>query len=259
MEHDGLKPEEMNIPLGQLTTMWTMVLSAHGGPDLAEAEAQRRFMERYQGAVYRYFFTALRDPDAAQELFQQFAERFVRGDFKNFDPTRGRFRDYVRVALINMIRDFRRHQASRRHVDIDIVDIPNKTTDQQIESLDVEFNSSWRDELLSRTWDALRQQKRRGGVPFHVVLERSMQNPSLTSADLAKALNADLEPDKLLSDALLRKTLQLAREKFADLLVEEVACSLGDHSVEQLEQELIDLGLIGYCRDALDLRWIVGS
>ena len=79
-----------------------------------------------------------------------------------------------------------------------------------------------------------------------------MQHPGLTAADLAKALNADLKPDKPLSDALVRKTLQLAREKFADLLVEEVACSLGDHMVEQLEQELIDLGLIGYCRDALD-------
>ena len=259
MEHEGLRPEQMDIPLGQVSTIWTMVLCAHGGPLLSEADAQRRFMERYHGAVYRYFFTALRDPDAAQELFQQFAERFVRGDFKNFDPRKGRFRDYVRVALINMIRDYRRRQASRQHVDIDNIVVADNTANRQVESLDAEFINSWRDELLNRTWEALRQEQRRGGVPFHVVLERSVQNPGLTSAELATELNTDLAPEKPLSDALVRKTLQLAREQFADLLVEEVACSLGDHTVEQLEQELIDLELIGYCRDALDLRWIVGS
>ena len=258
-ESDGLKLKDVNVPLGQISTIWTMVSRAHGGPWLAEAEAQKCFMERYYGAVYRYFLAALRNPDAAQELFQEFAERFLRGSFKKFDPTKGRFRDYLRMALRNMIRDHCKREMSRGHLHLDEIPEPAADTQNEPEALHDEFLSSWRAEILTRTWEALRNEKRRGGLPFHVVLDRSMQNPAVTSEDLARELTAELKPSKPFSGSLLRKTLQLAREKFADLLVQEVAQSLGDHTVEQLEQELIDLGLISYCREALDLRWIIGS
>lgn len=49
----------------------------------------------------------------------------------------------------------------------------------------------------------------------------------------------------------------LARDKFADLLVAEVASSLGHPSAERVEQELIDLGLIDYCREAMNQHWII--
>ena len=258
-ESDALKPEELNVPLGQISTIWTMVSRAHGGPWLAEAEAQKRFMEHYYGAVYRYFLTALRDPDAAQELFQEFAERFLRGSFKKFNPAKGRFRDYLRMALRNMIRDHCKRQASFGHLRLDEIPEPAADTKNEPEALHDEFLSSWRDEILTRTWESLKNEKRRRGLPFHVVLEKSMHNPDVTSDDLAHELTAELKLSKPFSGSLVRKTLQLAREKFADLLVREVARSLGDHTVEQLEQELIDLNLISYCREALDLRWIIGS
>ncbi|MBV8265921.1 MAG: hypothetical protein JO252_06210, partial [Planctomycetaceae bacterium] len=48
-----------------------------------------------------------------------------------------------------------------------------------------------------------------------------------------------------------RQALHRARERFADLLIDQVANTLGDSDVEQ---ELIDLGLIDYCRPALRRR-----
>jgi RNA polymerase sigma-70 factor (ECF subfamily) len=258
-ESEGPKPEDYNIPLAQISTIWTMVSHAHGGPRQAEAEAQRRFMERYHGAVYRYFVTALRDHDAAQELFQEFAERFLRGDFKKFDPAKGRFRDYLGVVLRNMVRADRKRQASRLHLHLSDIPEPAANRLDDHGALDDEFLRSWRDELLTRTWEALKNERRRRGLPLHVVLDKSFRNPDLTSADLARQFSGELKPSTPLSAALVRKTLQLAREKFADLLVAEVARSLGDHTVERLEQELIELGLIGYCREALHLRWIIDS
>ncbi len=163
------------------------------------------------------------------------------------------------TRLANMIHDHRRRQASRRHLDIDEVAEPAAPADDQIERLDGEFLRSWRDELLSGTWEALGRAKRRGGLPFHVVLESSTQNPKLTSVELAKKLNDELCPVEPFSEVLIRKTLQLAREKFADLLVDEVASSLGDFTPEKLEQELIDLNLLGYCRGAMELRWILNG
>ena len=70
-------------------------------------------MQRYCGSVYRYLLGALRNGDAAIELFQEFAMRFVRGDFHRASPTRGRFRDYVKTALINLVTDHFNRQNSK--------------------------------------------------------------------------------------------------------------------------------------------------
>jgi hypothetical protein len=52
----------------------------------------------------------------------------------------------------------------------------------------------------------------------------------------------------------VRQLLHRARERFADLLLEEVAQSLDAPTPELLEQELIDLRLLDCCRTALERR-----
>jgi hypothetical protein len=52
----------------------------------------------------------------------------------------------------------------------------------------------------------------------------------------------------------VRKTLQRAQAKFADLLVEEVATSLESATEEELQSELRELELLRYCRSALERR-----
>ena len=101
---------EFDPHLSQMSTQWTMVFQAHSGtPDEAHIAASR-LMCRYAGAVHRYLLKALKDPDAADELDQEFALRFLRGDFKNSDPNRGRFRDYVKRAVQNLINDYYRRK-----------------------------------------------------------------------------------------------------------------------------------------------------
>ncbi len=62
------------------------------------------------------------------------------------------------------------------------------------------------------------------------------------SAKLGKPLRADA----------VRQTLHRSREKFAGLLLTEVLQSLREPTVELLEEELNDIGLLEYCRPALD-------
>jgi hypothetical protein len=50
----------------------------------------------------------------------------------------------------------------------------------------------------------------------------------------------------------VRQTLRRARERFIDVLVAEVARSLESPTFEQLEQELIALGLGDDCRTGLE-------
>ena len=57
---------------------------------------------------------------------------------------------------------------------------------------------------------------------------------------------------KELSSAGVRQLLHRARERFADRLLDEVANSLQSPTAEELEEELIDLGLLEHCRPALE-------
>src|SRR5262245_31436164 len=97
--------------LSRISTIWSEVRGAHSGSADKAAAAQAALVERYQGAVYGYLLGAVRDPDVAAELFQEFALRLVRGDFGRADPGRGRFRDYVKTTLINLVIDQRRRNA----------------------------------------------------------------------------------------------------------------------------------------------------
>ena len=76
--------------LSQIQTLWSVVELAHGD-DTAMQSAQQKMLDRYGGAVRRYALAALRDEDAADDVFQEFALKFVRGDFRAADPGRGRF------------------------------------------------------------------------------------------------------------------------------------------------------------------------
>ena len=87
--------ENVKHHLSQIETHWTAVFQAHQGRSAEAAEAQAELVLRYGGAVHRYLLASLRDVDAADELSQEFALRFLRGDFKNADPGKGRFRDFL--------------------------------------------------------------------------------------------------------------------------------------------------------------------
>ena len=111
-------------------------------------------MERYAGAVHRYLLGALRDADAADELFQEFALRFLRGAFKNASAERGRFRDFVKTALFHLIVDYQKRRQTRPEPLLPGLHEPVVSPSNRVES-EQEFLESWREELMERTWLAL--------------------------------------------------------------------------------------------------------
>ena len=99
--------------LNEISTLWSVVLQANHDAAEAARLAQRRLLERYGGAVRRYLLGALRDPDAAEELFQEFALLLVHGDLRGADRQRGRFRDFVKGVLFHLIARHHREQKRR--------------------------------------------------------------------------------------------------------------------------------------------------
>lgn len=238
--------------LQHITTLWAVVRQAHGpAPDTAGA-ARRALLERYSGAAYRYLLGALRNADAADELFQEFSLRLLRGDFRNASSEGGhRFRDFVKTALFHLIVDHQKRQRARPRALTAAVNEPAVWPPEQTDA-ERAFNESWREELMDRTWLALAELGRQTGQSHFTVLRFRTENPLLSSADLAEQLGPRL--GKALTIDAVRKALQRAREQFTALLVAEVAHYLDNPSADQLEQELLDLGLLAYCRPTLDRR-----
>jgi RNA polymerase sigma-70 factor (ECF subfamily) len=201
-------------------------------------------MQRYAGAAYRYLLGSLRDPDAADELTQEFALRFVRGDFRRADPGRGRFRRFVKTALFHMVVDYRKRRHRRS--------LPLIGDGLGAWDFGRKFDQGWRDELLSRARQAFAASPRRADRAYFVVLRLRADHPDLPSHELAARLQERL--GRPLTAAGVRQVLHRARERLAELLLDEVARSLNGPTPEELEQELIDLELHRYCRPALRRR-----
>jgi RNA polymerase sigma-70 factor (ECF subfamily) len=233
--------------LSQISTLWTKLLQAHGGARDAAAATRHRLLQRYGGAVHRYLLGAVRDPDAAADLAQEFALRFVRGDFAGADPQRGRFRDYLKRALSNLVNDFHR---SRRHQPQGLTaDHPAPAAGGD----DRDFLDSCREDVIDRTWQALAG----ANATYHDVLRLRIGHPDLTSEQLAALASEGMA--QVVTAAWVRKNLQRAQAKFADLLLDLVTASLDRYTPEALVGELRELDLLKYCRAALERRGLGGA
>ena len=247
-----MNADDLNSRLSRISTIWTLLSDAQKSLRTRADDARLALIQRYQGAAYRYLLGALRNPDAADELFQEFALRVMQGAFAHADPERGRFRSYLKTMLYHLIVDYqRRQQRLPRSLQSTVAD-PAGPGPETPES-DRQFLASWRDEILARAWASLAEAERNGGQPFHSVLKFRAEHPDASSADMAERLTGQL-PAHPFTEAGVRKALQRARAQFADLLLDDVAHSLGEHSPDQLEEELIALDLLPYCRSALKRR-----
>ena len=242
--------EELHI--SRIPTAWTMVREAHGDHTLVQT-AQQRLLDRYGGAIRRYALSALRDEDAADEVYQEFALKFVRGDFGNADPSRGRFRAFVKTVVYRLIVDYQRRSKKRGRESPMHSNVAEPEADSAGSSGDdAMFRTSWRDELLARCWQRLEEDERKSGKPYHSVLRFRVDHPDLRSPELAAGMSEKL--GKPINAGAVRVLVHRARDLFAEFMLDEVTESLADNSLDEAEQELIDLELHEYCRPALEKR-----
>jgi RNA polymerase sigma factor (sigma-70 family) len=229
--------------LSRISTKWTLMFQAHQAGD-HETAARAEIIERYTGAVYRYLLGAVGDAHAAEELAQEFALRFLRGDFHRARPERGRFRNYLKSALVNLVNDHhRKRQAAPGPLPADTPDRMDAASDAE-----ANFAASWREEVLERTWQTLAE----ANPTYHAVLLLHVQRPDLASPQMADVIAAEV--GKPMNAPLVRKTLQRAQEKFAKLLVDEVNTTLEMPLEDDLRLELEELDLLRYCRSVLKRR-----
>jgi DNA-directed RNA polymerase specialized sigma24 family protein len=225
--------------LNEMITHWSLVLRAvASNPDAA---ALAEVLPKYCQSVNQYLRAVLQDPNAADEVCQEFAYRFARGDFRHVRPENGRFRDYIKVSILRMVQEYRRKakcNALREPLDPDLIIATNPDSEK-------EFDASHRTVLIERTWQELEHIVKEEHPNLYDVLRRKAESPERTSAELAAQLTAEF--GKPLTAVNVRQMLHRAREQFSTTLRHQVAVLQPGCDEAAIDEELAGLGLLSYC------------
>lgn len=230
--------------LSRIDTQWNVVRDAHDSK-IIDNEARAQLIDQYGTAIRRYLLASMRNEEAAEEVFQEFALRLVRGDFRNADSHKGKFRNMIKTALYRLMIDYyrrtKRNQQFGSGQPVDDVAEPEELGDAPDS-----FCLQWRQTLLDGAWNRLRQLEERTGRPYHTVLRERVDHPQRTTKELHKTLAE--EHHNIPGEPSFRVFLHRCRKRFAALLLEQVVASLDQPTDDDIEMELIELGLHHFCK-----------
>lgn len=245
-----LEPEVFVSRFDGQPTRWSIVQKAHGESLAGSVDARRYLVMRYSPAIRRYVRAITRDEHLADEISQDVMVRLLQGDFAGADPQKGRFRDLLKVAVRNMVRNLWAKQKVRRTVDYD-VDLNADNVDNET---DAAWTESWRDQVLNLAWSQLEnyQQNNAGSVAYSILKLRT-DDPDCSSEALAERLSQEIGKPVRADQA--RQQLRRARVRFAEFLVAEIADVVNVATPERLEEELAQLQLLDRIRDVLPADW----
>jgi hypothetical protein len=223
--------------LSEITTRWSSI------------NEPLQFVARYAAAIRKYFSALISNPADAEEACQEFLLRVVKTGFLHACPERGRFRDYLKTAVRNAARSYLRRGPKARITDIASIPAPGART-----GADQVWLAEWRDCVLQRAWHSLETHQRsvRGNL-YHTILQLVADHPGETSEALAARVSA--LAGRPISPEAFRQQLNRGRHLFAEMIVLEVGRTLKDPTPDQLEEELVETGLMDFLRDFLPADW----
>jgi RNA polymerase sigma factor (sigma-70 family) len=224
-----------SVPAQHLTdveTSWTTIRTAHS-PGPAGQAAMRELIGRYHDAVERYLRLKLRDQNLADEVFQEFWTKLLTHKLAGADNSKGRFRDYLRTVLHRLIID---HFRTRKLVALPPGDLLDPSAN------DADYDRVWREAVIKRVWARLETYE--ASTPknrYASVLHLRVGNPEASIEEIAQQLGE--QTGTRVTPEAFRKTLQRARAKFLELLLQELRETVHPATPEDIEAEIYDLGL----------------
>lgn len=225
--------------LTEIPTEWTLIRTSQSPlPDGSHmtpesAEATRVLIGRYHDAVERYLRMKLRDENLVDEVKQEFWTKLLTQKLAGADPSKGRFRDYLRTVLHRLIID---HFRGRKFQPLPPGDLVDPAAN------DEEFDHVWRELVIKRVLSRLETfELTTAKNCYHSVLKLRLGKPEAPIDELANLLSIQL--DKRMTPEAFRKTLQRARTKFLELLIQELRETIHPSEPADIEAEIYDLGL----------------
>jgi len=227
------------------TTRWSVVRQALGSDDAAARQALAALCEAYWYPLYAYFRRSGKNAHDAEDLTQGFFARLLANEIlAAADPDKGRLRSFLLACARNHLSDERdRAMAQKRGADVLVNFDPAQAEERYaLEPAD----SLAPDRLFQRRW-ALTV------LDFSLQLlveEYTAKGQAALFAALRPFLGFGADPEKRyeeISAALdipmgtLKNRVFRLRERWRELLFEQVALTLDNPTPEEIKGELAEL------------------
>lgn len=221
------------------TTRWSLIREA--GADSGQGRrALETLCRQYRPAALAYIRACGHDSEAAEDLVQGFFERFLaREMYRTADPSRGRFRTFLRVSLRHyLVNEGKAAARLRRQPAGFDEDIDPDSLLAQDAGPERAFERAWALTLLDHAMRRLADEAAaQGKAELHAQLrEFLLERPD--SEDYARVAAATGLRPNTIAVAIHRQ-----RQRLRELVAEEVAHTVADPA--QVEEELARLGAPG--------------
>jgi RNA polymerase sigma factor (sigma-70 family) len=214
------------------TTQWSVVLSSRDG-DAAWRAALETLLPLYWKPVYFFLRRKGLSVEAAEDAVQGFFVHVMERDaLPRADPARGRFRSYLLTCLDHyLINQHERDVAVKRGGRVKVVALDTGIAERELHAAPLDpslaFDREWASGVMDRTIARLTREyeegRRKGPAEVFLSFFRAEEAP--TYADSAAACGMTV--------AQFKAALHRARERFSELLREEVAATVeGDVDLE---------------------------
>ena len=225
------------------TTHWSRVVRAGDRSTRAAREALAELCASYWYPVYAFIRRQGHEPDQAQDLTQAFFVHLLeKGTLATADPSRGKFRSFVRTACAHFLADERDRARARKRggdqivLSIDARDAEGRYLREPAHNLtpDRLFERTWVLTVLEHVFERLSQEYEKAGQAALFELLKSVLTDgphSVSYATIAARLG--------MTAGAVQVAVHRLRTRYRAILLDEIAATLDDPAgVEDEVQEL---------------------
>jgi RNA polymerase sigma-70 factor (ECF subfamily) len=227
------------------TTHWSMVRRAVGPDDVAARTALAGLCAAYWYPLYAFIRRSGKSPHDAEDLTQGFFARLVEKDMlASADPAKGKLRTFLLACVRHYLGDeYDRARAQKRGAGLvtsfDAAQAEERYATEPVDDLtpDRLFQRRWALTLLEETLRVLEQEFTTSGKAVVFAALR----PFLGFGTGAVKSYEELAPELGIPVGTLKNQVFRLRERWRELLFEQVASTLDNPTPEEIRGELSEL------------------
>jgi len=223
-----------------VTTHWSVVLSAKEGSTGEADAALDRLCRIYWWPLYAFVRRRGYGAHDAQDLTQEFFTRLLAKDFlRTVDRSKGTFRSFLLASMGNLVaKEWRRANAQKRGGQFTFISADAESAEQQylqLQAADLSplqlFDREWATTLLNQTLSRLQAEFVAAGKgPRFDALKIFL------TGERGAGPYVDLAAQLETTEAALKMAVSRMRERYGELLREEIASTVSDPA--EIEDEL---------------------
>jgi RNA polymerase sigma-70 factor (ECF subfamily) len=222
------------------STHWSVVLRAGGEQSRESAAALDKLCHTYWYPLYAFVRREGYDPDAAQDLTQEFFGRLLTNHaLDSVDRSKGKFRSFLLSSMKHLLaNEWNRSQRQKRgggspHFSLDAANAEGRYQLDPVDELTPEkvFERRWAETLIDSVTRRLREEFEQTGA-----LKRFEELKVFLLAGDEPASYAETAGRLSISEGAVRTAIYRMRQRYGELFREEIAQTVAD--LPEMEEEI---------------------